>query len=557
MVVFNVNPQGGGLESGLYVWTGEEWVSLSPKLTEAKFNPVACENITLHGTYQQGVPMNENNYLTVTFLNVERVGTYTITASSGNGYNYYLSGVVLDLGRTTLNIPAQGTPRLPGFDQLTINGFTVNGNCIAPVEVLPGAFEFVATATSHGTYQRKTALTNQEYVTISIECTIDRTGVTITPPATAIGGVLFSPQTVNLLANHETTIQFPINVGSKVTAVEDIEIPFEISVPAVNPTDPDITQTAVAHLHVILPDMTYAVVGASNIWTWNNDSRASVLSSPLNFGSNGTLSINHFKLKSNWTITNADVLRDKLSAELNKLTVDGIPINPAIKADLPDVILYSSYSVSGDQNGAAAQLARYVVAGGTLLFGSDDNNTSAVSILLDGIFGLASSNVIAQNGTNSDGYQIRSDLPTDPIINGPFKTLLGEKLGGKYWFEDNSGSIIVKNLPSGSISICSAIPHDGSSTNIPNRSDYSIVWYNPSYHFFYMGDSDAMADTAGERNNHSSYPAKFNSNWQPFNDPAYGGSNPKVDNCTSLLELNAITWAIRQAATDGINFKPE
>lgn len=282
-----------------------------------------------------------------------------------------------------------------------------------------------------------------------------------------------------------------------------------------------------ATIPMTLPAMTYAVIGSGD-YSWVSSQRKAALN-PVNpsFSANGTFRIE--SLTNLWTVSNASQAVTKL-AETKK----------------PDIILYFAYGAAPNTELSTA-LADYINQGGCVMYGSSDNTENSVNDMLEGVFGsrFADGQVSGTgsgNGwSNADSYLIK-DLPNNPIVNGPFGNVSGNR-----WCEDSSssGSVIMTSLPSGSVQICSA-SNDKSKAAVP--AEYSIVWMNDAYNFVYFGDCVASSSsTSGEW-----WPARYTSNGVPFTiSQSYGGG--KADMANSILELNAVAWLINKAALDGIN----
>lgn len=90
-----------------------------------------CMPITVHGTYYNGIPVGDTNFVTVT-VNVTTAGTYKITTDEANGIYFYDSGFFSKTGIDTIHLQAIGTPSFPvpidfavTFDSTTC-AFTVN-----------------------------------------------------------------------------------------------------------------------------------------------------------------------------------------------------------------------------------------------------------------------------------------------------------------------------------------------------------------------------------------------------------------------------------------------
>ena len=165
-----------------------------------------------------------------------------------------------------------------------------------------------------------------------------------------------------------------------------------------------------------------------------------------------------------------------------------------------------------------------------------------MNTLMSGLFGI--SPAIAQSGgqTDDDVYVI-SNLPSDPVINGPFGNL-----SDRHWGEDNgtTGSVIMTELPPNSVQICTA----RSASKTSQNPQYSIVWYNDSKNFLYFGDSVGSSTTD---NSTSAYPAKYNGQGLPLSKNYGPGTAWNQFIYNSALELNAVAWILKKAAISGIN----
>lgn len=89
------------------------WVSLCGSLPPAVYDISAaqCSKAEIFGTYKQGVPLNQSNYMTLTVTVTQR-GNYTIfvTPSSGSGYYFATSGLFISAGTYVLYLTGMGTP---------------------------------------------------------------------------------------------------------------------------------------------------------------------------------------------------------------------------------------------------------------------------------------------------------------------------------------------------------------------------------------------------------------------------------------------------------------
>jgi hypothetical protein len=105
-------------------WNGTSWTSLCGVV-----NPVveipgnACGRIRVFGRYFLNAPLDYTHFITLP-VKVTQIGTFTISARSGNGYFFHTSGVFEELGVYELVLNGMGTPREVGIDNLV---FTCNG----------------------------------------------------------------------------------------------------------------------------------------------------------------------------------------------------------------------------------------------------------------------------------------------------------------------------------------------------------------------------------------------------------------------------------------------
>ncbi len=219
----------------------------------------------------------------------------------------------------------------------------------------------------------------------------------------------------------------------------------------------------------------------------------------------------------------------------------------------PDIVLFCAYNLV-DNNATstatlATALADYISKGGCVFYiAPDARNGStfidATNTILKTIFGGTDNIAQAQiSGTIADdnNYPIAS-LNRDPIINGPFGNL-----SGKAWGEDNesNGVMVVTTLPANSVQLCSA---SNSYSKTDQNPDYSIIWYNAGKNFVYFGDPTGSATNGTDPR---TYPTNFSVTGAPL-AKFYGNGSPQFI-YNSALELNAIAWALRKAATSGIN----
>lgn len=92
------------------------WLSICGTPPPAVFNvtSVQCSQIKSMGNYKQGEMLTLANFLTVP-VTVTQPGTYSVSATSSNGYYFNTSGTFPNSGSYILNLPGMGTPN-SGYD---------------------------------------------------------------------------------------------------------------------------------------------------------------------------------------------------------------------------------------------------------------------------------------------------------------------------------------------------------------------------------------------------------------------------------------------------------
>ena len=500
---------------GLNQWDGEQWNCFQSKMGNAKFDAVNCSDIEINGVYVEGTPTTSANYLSIN-LNVTKVGAFSITITTGNGYSFYQSGVALSIGKMTVNIPCQGTPLNAQTDKLSFNGIELILGCEPQIEVSSAIANYSLNCSSivvNGRYLKGTPLTASN--TIALNVTVTTSGsYNINTPLT--NGIRFSASGNFTPGTHAVTL-----VGSGTPTVNS-DFPITI-----NANTPQGNNTCNTTIPLTLPAMTYAVIGSGSTYSWNSTARSQALTNGgISFGPNGIVKIVSFtELWSTSTVnTAAKYLNDGYS-----------------NGTMPDVVLYFAYGATPN-NTITAALRDYINKGGCVIYGSADGTSSDVNTLMSGLFGI--SPAIAQSGgqTDDDVYVI-SNLPSDPVINGPFGNL-----SDRHWGEDNgtTGSVIMTELPPNSVQICTA----RSASKTSQNPQYSIVWYNDSKNFLYFGDSVGSSTTD---NSTSAYPAKYNGQGLPLSKNYGPGTAWNQFIYNSALELNAVAWILKKAAISGIN----
>jgi len=495
-----------------------EWKSLCGKMGNAVFDPIDCSDIEVKGQYVENTGLDASNYLIIN-VNVKKIGNYIINGTTGNGYYFSFQGTVLEKGVTTIRIPSMGKPQKAQTDYITLTGIPVASGCKPEVIVKEATATYsinCSSTTVYGIYYKNEALTANHYIMVNVNVAI--------------------PGTYYISTNTKQGIQFTAQGNFTAAGVQQVKL-LSNGTPNIN-TDFDLTITTntlegnsecIVKIPITLPAMTYAIIGNS-AYSWSSNERQAALNGG-SFKPDGEFRIKSFT--NLWT-----------QATTNNPTEVVNSINNGVNGKQPDVILYFAYGAPPNANISQA-LSNYINKGGCVLYGSADGTSAQVNILLNGVFGIQTAQAQIAGGPSTDDntYPI-NQLPTDPIINGPFGNI-----GGTYWGEDNAstGSVILTSLPQGSVQICSANNVFGKANVDPS---YSIVWYNDNKNFVFFGDCVATTTSREDQNGYPSlyiggYPySKYYGNW--------GGSG-HVYVYNSALELNSLAYLVRKAALNGIN----
>lgn len=499
-----------------------EWRSLCGKLGKAQFD-FDCSAIVVLGTYIENQELVSSNSLKF-LVTVTKPGTYDITGTTSNGYFFSTSGTFLANGTYTIYAEGRGTPLAVGEDVVTISKNGEDANCanLVKVPVLSSIAIYSINCSNivvNGQYVKGTDLTLTNTIRVSVN--VSRAGsYSITTPLT--NGVSFSAS-----GNLAVGTQLITLIG---TGAPTVNSDFPITI---NTNSPSGNNTCTTTIPITLPAMTYGIIGSGD-YSWASTQRRNALTNGLlSFGPSGTVKIVSFTQL--WSTSDVNTAANYLNGSFTG-------------GRQPDVVLYFAYGAAPNAAVTTA-LINYINQGGCVIYGSADNTSAAVNILMNGIFGMSTAQAqIAGGPTVDDNTYPIANLPSDPVVNGPFGNV-----SGRHWGEDNSstGSVIMTSLPANSIQIASAYNPYGKATVNP---EYSIIWYNDSKNFLYFGDSVATTTSISQQNDYpSSYTtggfpqSKFYGNYpQPTGAPSQYVYN-------SALELNGVAWAIKKAAVSGIN----
>lgn len=513
LMIFNTD------ENCYNFWNSSEeiWKSICGNTGNANFD-FNCDNIEVVGQYSTNKELNINNYILIKNVNITKLGAYLISVNTDNpnGYSFSASGEFITTGIQHIKLYGQGIPTNTGTNtfEIVTSSDTQTTECNnVEITVTPQIANYnidCGTATVNGTFTKGQSVSAN---TVSLKVTAQTTG-SYHIYTEEVNGISFSKS-----GTFTTTGPQTILLEGSGTLISPDSFNLEIN------TNSAVKSTCSINISVLINAMKYGIIGSNSTYSWGSVERMGALSDPSNFGPNGKVKIASFTMTWQYTSVN-DV------------------INGLNQSEKPDIVLYNAYSMTPTTQLILA-LNDYVNAGGVLIYGTKDGDHTETNLLLDGIFGAlpagSAQRAYRQGGGHDDQDYKINNLPEDPIINGPFGNVTSY-----YWGEDNNttGTILVRELPANSVQIATGF-NTYEHTN--NDIETSTVWYNNQKNFVYFGDSVGSANSTSN----DAYPAFYRNN-KPL-VKVYGPGSDRNTIANSILEMNAVAWAIKKAATNGIN----
>lgn len=163
-------------------WNGNQnlWMSMCGTQPPAALSIAVadCNQGMISGTYKQGLALTSSNFMTIPVV-VTQPGTYTLSATTSNGYYFNTSGAFPTAGSYVLNLPGVGTPNM-GYDagdagdvvKVSLNG-TVS-SCAPNIFVERAAIDYAlncGSVTNSGVYNIGLPLTATNKITLSLNVT--------------------------------------------------------------------------------------------------------------------------------------------------------------------------------------------------------------------------------------------------------------------------------------------------------------------------------------------------------------------------------------------------
>jgi hypothetical protein len=142
LIIYNTD------ESCLDTWDGSAWVSICGGVPIAQASITNCSAIAVGGTYIAGTPLTTADYLSipVTVTSV-RGGSYSILATTDNGYFFTAEGTFPGAGTYNVNVtgagsPTTATPSGSTGDSVTITINNMQQTCTPVVKVMPATPDY-------------------------------------------------------------------------------------------------------------------------------------------------------------------------------------------------------------------------------------------------------------------------------------------------------------------------------------------------------------------------------------------------------------------------------
>lgn len=494
-----------------------EWKSVCGQIGKSVFT-IDCAGTKAMGTYIQGKELTASNYLSVS-VNVTKIGNYTITGTTTNGYNFYGTGVFLNTGVQTVQVPGQGIPGLVQVDtvQLSANGIDVTCTPAVSVNVLSPAGTYTMSCGSaivNGVYKVGTALTASNTITLPVN--VSSLG-SYTVTTNTVDGISFSGSgTFTATGNQNITLNGTGTPSS--TSVKTMTITSD--------SQGGVSTTCSVNVIVVIPAKKIVHLGGTGDhgYSAEEDASKNLMDAPANFG----------------TLANSVV---KFEGFTHLTPADGAPAIAAINAK-PDIVI-TGYPYTPTASEITA-LVDYLNKGGVVI--AQLEGTASIQSFMRSLFANPQINV---TGRNSGGAVYPMINISDEILNGPFGDVRGEN-----WGEDASATASIEGISEAFIT-----SYTGSSAiNSTSVFAGTTMFKHKNLNLFYVGDGGFLSNfnANGTIASNTAYPFATNTSNFPVAKTAYGfagngntAGSMAIQNST--IFANVVAWAIKQAEFNGIN----
>lgn len=505
----------------------DEWKSVCGQMGKGVFT-IDCSATQAMGSYVKGKDLTNSNYLNVK-VNVTKVGNYTISGTTSNGYNFYGTGVFLNTGIQTLQISGQGNPQNIQTDEVALNGNGIDVTCTPPVSitVLSPAGSYTmscGSATVNGVYKVGTALTASNTITLPVN--VSALG-SYTITTNTVDGISFKGSgTFTATGNQNVVLQGTGSPSS--TTIKTITITSD--------SQGGVSTTCAVNVIVVVPKKKLLTIGAAPNGCGYNVSGTSpsgmVTKAAANFG---TLANSIVKYEG-WD----QIIDGTDSPNATQLTSWTTGSNPV------DIIVIG---YAWGMNAAEAQvLKNYLAKGGVIVAYSESNGG------MQNLFRNVFDGSVNTGSVNSAGAIYKLPLTNDEILNGPFGDIRGLQ-----WGEDASSTTYATGLPSSEITVYSG------DTNISTASPSGTIgrvtaFKHNTLNFIWVGDggfNSQCGSVASPNTSDIICPFYADTNYKPIAKPSYGNGAAayEMEVYNSIFYANALAWAIKRAEFSGINTK--
>lgn len=505
-----------------------EWKSLCGALGKAVAT-INCSAVEVKGTYIEQKELNSTHYLVVP-INVTKAGSYTITGTTTNGYQFYVTGVAMDTGTATVMVPAQGTPQAVQQDIVTLNFNGTDVDCTGndvTVNVLTAAATYTIScgnATVIGIYRVGQTLVTTHYIDIPVKVT-NAGSWSIT--SDIVDGISFS-------GSGEFTA-----TGTSTVRIYGTGAPTSISTKTLTLTtnsDGGVSTTCTVDVRVTIPVKKILGIGSTGAWGYQVAAPTTaharlMLDSKKNFGTDGTSAVS----SDGYTYVS---LGDAMSAAT---------LNAQINSASPPDIIQIGYSVTIDASSAAV-LADYAKKGGVVLVFTEV--PLGIQNFMSSLMGAS----VTVGTVSGSGNRYALPNSTHAIVNGPFGNLAGLP-----WGDDGATTTYIQGLDATQVEVLSTGYELGRGSG--NTSQITS-FVHKKYNVVFIGDGGFIAGQVGTYGDTSTYPQtqpftiNNQTDAQPIPNTIYGpttATNGQGTIYNSYLFGNIFAWAIYQAETNGYN----
>lgn len=494
-----------------------EWKSVCGQMGKSVFT-IDCSNTKAMGTYIQNKELTASNYLSIS-VNVTKVGNYTITGTTTNGYNFYGTGVFLNTGVQTVQVPGQGKPALIQVDtvQLSANGVDVTCTPAITVNVLSPAGTYTmscGSATVNGVYKVGTALTASNTITLPVN--VSALG-SYTITTNTVDGISFSGSgTFTATGNQNVTLSGTGTPTS--TSVKTMTITSD--------SQGGVSTTCTVNVIVVIPLKTVVHLGGTGDhgYSAEEDASRNLMDAAANFGTLATSVV-------------------KFEGFTHLAPADGAPAIAALN-NKPDIVIMGyPYSPNAAERTA---IVDYLNKGGVVIAQLEEN--ASIQALMRSIFASPQINATGRNGGGAVYQMININ---DEILNGPFGDVRG-----KNWGEDASATSALDGISESFITSYSG----ASAINSTSVFAGTTMFRHKNLNLFFVGDGGFLSNfnANGTIASNTAYPFATNTSNFPVTKAAYGfagngntAGSMAVQN--SIIFANVVAWAIKQAEFNGIN----